>query len=365
VAGAWFRGQLVPRNLASALAAASIAAGFCLVGGTFALETPPVKIVVDGRIVIRSAAGDGLLPVAVSQDWSRPLPEVTRAVVVIHGAHRTAEHFFRVTTQIAPDSRTLIVAPQFLLEKDIVAHALPDAVLRWGHDNWATGGDATGPVAVSSYEAIDTVLLTLADRSRLPKLTMIVLAGFSGGGWLTQRHAAVGRAADTVKTSGIALRYVVGSPSSYLYFTDDRPRPEGGIGPFAGGAACPNFNRWPYGLAGGLPRYVEASVGGGGAAALERRYAGRDVIYLLGTADNDPNHWELDKSCAGEAEGADRYSRGVNFFHYLQVRDAALLKQRLWSAPGAGHDPEPVFGSPCGRTALFDSPGCQGAETRR
>jgi hypothetical protein len=350
----------VPRHQSSALAAAGVTVALCLFRGSLALETPPVKVVVDSRIVIRSSAGDGLLPVAVSQDWSRPLPEVNRAVVVIHGAHRTAEHYFRTTAQMAPDSRTLIVAPQFLLEKDIAAHSLPGAVLRWGRDNWATGGDATGPVAVSSYEAIDTVLSMLADHSRLPNLTTIVLAGFSGGGWLTQRYAAVGRAADTVKNVDLALRYVVASPSSYLYFSDDRPRPEGGIGPFSAAAACPNFNRWPYGLAGGLPRYVEARVSGGDAAAVERRYAGLDVVYLLGTADNDPNHWELDKSCAGEAEGPDRYTRGVNFFRYLQVRDAALLRQHLWSAPGAGHDPESVFGSPCGRAALFDAPGCQG-----
>jgi len=271
----------VPKYLGSALAVAGIAVSLCLLGHTLALETPPVKEVVDGRIVIRSTAGDGLLPVAVSQDWSRPLPDVSRAVVVVHGAHRTAEHYFAVTTQLAPDSRTLIVAPQFLLEKDIMAHSLPDAVLRWGRDNWATGGEAAGPVAVSSYEAIDALLATLADRSRLPNLTTIVLAGFSGGGWLTQRYAAVGRGAYTLTNPRIALRYVVGSPSSYLYFTDDRPRPEGGSGPFAGAAGCPNFNSWPYGLAGGLPRYVEATVRDGGAAALERRYAGRDVVYLL------------------------------------------------------------------------------------
>jgi hypothetical protein len=52
---------------------------------------------------------------------------------------------------------------------------------------------------------------------------------------------------------------------------------------------------------------------------LERRYVGRDVVYLLGTADNNPNHWELDKSCAGEAEGADRYTRGVIFFAICRV----------------------------------------------
>jgi hypothetical protein len=109
---------------------------------------------------------------------------------------------------------------------------------------------------------------------------------------------------------------------------------------------------------GGLPRYIGA-IAPGSAGAVERHYAGFDVVYLFGTADNDPNHWELDKSCAGEAEGPDRYTRGLNFFHYLQTRDAAILKQRLWTAPGAAHNYAAVLGSPCGRAALFDAPGCR------
>jgi hypothetical protein len=349
----------IARRLAWRLAVAGIAVGWCLLGPAGAFDTPPVRAVVAGRMVVSGAAGKGLLPVAVSQDWSRPLPNVTRAVIVVHGAHRTAESFFRATIGMAPDSATLIVAPQFLLEKDIAAHSLPDTVLRWGRGNWTTGGDATGPVAVSSYDAIDSLLLTLADRSRLPNLKTIVLAGFSAGGWLTQRYAVVGRVPGTLTGRGIALRYVVGSPSSYLYFSADRPRPGDGMGPFAGAVACPGFNSWPYGLAGNLPRYVEATAQGG-PTALEQRYAGLDLIYLLGAADNDPNHWELDRSCSGEAEGPDRYARGRNFFHYMQARDAAILRQRLWSAPGAGHDASAVFGSPCGRAALFDESGCSG-----
>jgi hypothetical protein len=348
----------VAKHRGSILAAAGIAIGLCLAGRALALETPPVRVVVDGRMVVPGVGGDGLLPVAVSQDWSRPLPGVRRAVIVVHGAHRDAEPLFRSVAAMAPDGGTLVVAPQFLLEKDIAAHSLPERVLRWP-DRWATGADAAGPVAVSSYDAIDTLLLTLADRTRLPELNTIVLGGFSGGGWLAQRYAVAGRAGDTLAGRGIVLRYLVSSPSSYLYFSDDRPRGDGGFGRFAGAASCANFNQWPYGLAGGFPRYVTAAAGGG-AAALERRYAALDLVYLVGTADNDPNQWELDKSCAGEAEGPNRYARGVDFFRYMQARDAAILKQRFWSAPGAGHDPAAVLGSPCGRAALFDATGCLG-----
>jgi hypothetical protein len=341
------------------LASAAIALVFCLVAPAWAFDTPPVETVVGGRMPVNGATGEGSLPVAVSQDWSRPLPEVTSAVIVVHGAHRNAAGLFRIGTQLAPGKATLIIAPQFLLERDIAAHALPADVLRWGRDNWTTGGDATGPVAISSYDAIDAILATLADRSRLPNLKTVVLAGFSGGGWLTQRYAALGRAGDTLASWGIALRYVVGSPASYLYFSDERPLPGGGFGAFAGAATCPNYNRWPYGFAGDIPRYAAAATRGG-AAAVERRYAGLDLVYLVGTADNDPHHWELDMSCAGEAQGPDRYARSLNFFRYMQARDAAILRQKFSSAPGARHDPAPVFGSPCGRAALFGETGCSG-----
>jgi hypothetical protein len=316
---------------------------------------PSVAWVVDARIIVRGGGGEGLLPIAVSQDWSHPLPQVSRAVIVVHGMNGNAADYYQIGTRLAPDGGTLIIAPQFLLEQDAASQSLPANVLRW-RGRWQSGDDAAGPVAVSSYDAIDVMFATLADCSRFPNLRMIVLAGFSRGGQLVQRYAVFGRGADAAAKAGIVIRYVVGSPSSYVYFTADRPVPGDGFAAFAGASACPNFNRWQDGLEGALPRYVAAA--GSDAATLERRYAGLNLIYLLGTADNDPYHASLDKSCAAEAEGPDRYDRGVNFFHYMQARDAAVLKQRLWAAPGAGHDAASVFGSPCGRAALFDQPGC-------
>jgi hypothetical protein len=345
--------MMASRWLRTMLAAAGLAAGLSLATPTFAFDTPPVDTILGERIAVKTPSGDGSLPVATTQDWSRPLLEVTRAVIVVPGAHREAASLFRSAARLAPDTdgTTLVIALQFLIDKDIAAHpTLTADVLRWGHNNWSTGGDATSPAPVSSYDAVDTVFAILSDRSRLPNLKVIVLAGFSGGGWLTQRYAALGRGADVATSRGIAVRYVVGSPASYLYFSDDRPHS-------VESTECPEFNRWPYGLTGDMPRYVAAAARSS-VAAIERRYAELDLVYLVGEADNDPRHWELDTSCAGEAQGPDRYARALNFFRYMQVRDNAVLSQRFWSAPGAGHNPTPVFGSPCGRAALFDTSGC-------
>jgi hypothetical protein len=75
----------------------------------------------------------------------------------------------------------------------------------------------------------------LADRSLFPNLKAVVLAGHSGGGQLVQRYAVVGKAAAALTSTGIHLRYVVANPSSYLYFSDERPSRGGG---------CRDFKHW-------------------------------------------------------------------------------------------------------------------------
>ena len=69
------------------------------------------------------------------------------------------------------------------------------------------------------------MLATLADRARFPNLTTVVLIGHSGGGQLLNRYAIVGKSATTL--AGIHVRYVIANPSSYFYFSDDRPQQDG------------------------------------------------------------------------------------------------------------------------------------------
>ena len=64
------------------------------------------------------------------------------------------------------------------------------------------------------------------------------------------------------------------------------------------------------------------------------RYASREVIYLLGGADNNPEHRLLDKTCGAEAQGATRLypSRGGEAAAEIALRVAS--GGTLWWLPG-------------------------------
>jgi len=294
----------------------------------------------------RLATGVGELSLGLSQDWRQPLPEVQRAVIIVHGHQRNAQTYLHSAEQAAAQAgqatTSLIIAPQFLNEGDVQQHHLPDNLLRWRGSDWMAGADSTGPSALSSYAALDEILARLGDRKAFPGLREVVVAGHSGGAQVVQRYALVGHGDSQLAGSGIKLRYVIANPSSYAYFSTQRP--VAGFDP----SSCPGFNRWKYGLQ-DLPAYAM----GRSPEQLEQGYVQRDITYLLGQQDTDPNHPVLDKSCAAQAQGAYRLIRGHNYFAYLRQRHPQGLTQTLVEVPGVGHDGNGMFTSPEGQQALF------------
>ena len=290
--------------------------------------------------------GPGELSLGLSQDWKRPLPQVQRALIVIHGRLRNAQTYLHSAEQAASQagqlSTTLVIAPQFLNESDGTRNALSDSVLRWHANDWMAGDPAVSPAPLSSYAALDQILERLSDRKRFPALREVVIAGHSGGAQVVQRYALTTQADKALQSNGIKVRYVVANPSSYAYFNAQRPIPT------FDAANCPGFNTWKYGLK-ELPAYAEGQK----HRQLEQAYVERDMTYLLGAKDTDPNHPALDKSCEAEAQGAFRLERGKNYFEYLTQRHPQGLNQRLVEVPGVGHNGDQMFTSPEGQKALF------------
>lgn len=308
----------------------------------------PVKAIADGRITVPDG---GELPLYISADWSKPLPRIERAVLVLHGRLRDADVYFRSALKAqaaagAPGQTTLMIAPQFLAKADAEAFGLPPDVLRWGFTSWQGGEDALGPSPTSSFAALDAILARLADRQLFPHLSQVVVAGHSGGGQVVQRYAIAGKGEQALAAAGISVRYVVANPSSYAYFTPQRPDP-------AIAATCKGFDDWKYGMQ-ARPAYLAAPS----PEALEKAYVARRVIYLLGTGDTDPNHPALDKSCMAEAQGAFRLVRGQAYVETMRQRDNGTPRHSLWLVEGVGHNGDKMLTSPCGLAALFDQPGC-------
>ncbi|KAF6687226.1 alpha/beta hydrolase [Pseudomonas sp. EKM23D] len=312
----------------------------CLACSTAGAVEHGVKVVSPERFQLEA----GALSLGVSQDWRQPLPHVTRVLIVVHGRLRNAQTYLHsaeaAAEQAGQADTTLVIAPQFLNEADAQRNHLDNRVLRWKGNEWMAGEPSTGADRVSSYGALDQLIEHLGDRRLFPALKEIVVAGHSGGGQVVQRFALLGHDHPTLHQAGIRLRYVVANPSSYAYFSPQRPVP-------FDAATCPGFDDWKYGLQ-KLPTYAN----GQSAAQLEQTYVSRTITYLLGQQDTNPNHPALDKGCEAEAQGAYRLIRGHNYFDYLKQRHPQL-RQELVEVPGVGHNGDGMLRSPEGQKVLF------------
>jgi len=312
----------------------------------------PVKATGDARI---SVGGRGTAVLYLSADWSTPQPAITRAVIVLHGRLRNANVYFKTAERAQAAAgdvghATLMIVPQFLAQVDVDAFHLAPDTLRWSWGGWEGGEPALAPAPVSSFDVLDAILARLADRTRFPHLATVVVAGHSGGAQVAQRYAIGSLGEAALLRAGIAVRYVVANPSSYAYFSPDRPQP-------AIAASCPGYDNWKYGMQ-ALPPYLADRS----PADLEKAYVARRVIYLLGAADTNPNHPALDKSCKGEAEGPYRYARGHAYADYMKARDQGTPNHSVWDVPGVGHNGDKMLTSACGLAALFDLAGCAAAK---
>jgi hypothetical protein len=329
----------------------------------------PVKAIADRTLQVTAAKGMGALPLylsvdGVSADLTHPMSSVTRALIVFHGKLRDADTYNQSGLEAIKNAGsagkgTLLITPQFLEQVDVDQYHLPPNVLRWAPEAWMAGDNALN-APLSSFDAIDATLAKLTDHALFPNLKTVVVAGHSGGAQVVQRYAVVGRGGDILMRSGVHVRYVIANPSSYVYFSPERPvlDPHGDFTFALPAKTCfGKYDHWKYGIQ-DPPPYLD----GASFANLEQRYLRRDVIYLLGTKDIDPNHPALDKSCSGEDEGPYRFFRGKAYFRYLELRHPDLAEagatQQLWYVPGVEHEGGKMLNSACGLAALFDSGSC-------
>jgi pimeloyl-ACP methyl ester carboxylesterase len=286
-----------------------------------------------------------------------PNPAITRALIMVHGAGRNADHYFETSMAAgflagALDN-TVIIAPHFIAGNDKPA---PNEVM-WPErgENWRSGGASPTNPTLTSFGFLDTLVLRLADKKTFPNLRRIVIAGHSAGGQVATRYEMANRVHGT---PGVSISYVVANPSTYAWPAATRPLPTGDADPtdaykeslgknqdsvhtnFTFGAfdttKAPNYDRWPAGLEDRRTGYTA----GMSDDQLKKQLAERPTTYLLGQVDVLPLGG-FDSSPSAMAQGPTRRARGEAFFKYITQTLGA--KQTAIIVPECGHNDRCIF----------------------
>lgn len=272
---------------------------------------------------------------------------LTDALVVVHGDGRnpvsTLTGMAKAAQLAGAESHTLIAAPWFKTDGDNPS----GGEVTWSSDSWKDGNDSEKPAGLSSFTVMDELLTRLADKSRFPNLNRVTVIGHSAGGQFTQRYAAAGQAPSTL--AGVTIDYVVANPSSYLYFTPQRPdltNPTG-IPPVVPANPCGGYNEYKYGLQ-EKPAYLAKIAD----QQLLANYVGRRVTILLGEADTGSK--ELDTDCGAMLEGKNRFDRGTRYFNVMHTAFPNAPHTKI-TVPGVGHDHYALFESSQAKPVLFPS----------
>jgi pimeloyl-ACP methyl ester carboxylesterase len=284
---------------------------------------------------------------------------ITRALIMVHGAGRNADHYFATSTAAAflagALENTIVIAPHFIAGND---KAQPNEIV-WPErgENWRSGGMSPTNPTVSSFDFLDEIVRKLADKKTFPNLRRIVVAGHSAGGQVATRYAMTSKVHGT---AGVSISYVVANPSSYAWPAAVRPLPTGDADPAATDGAkealgpdgekvhtsftfgpfdstkAPNFNRWPSGLENRTTGYAA----GMSNEQLIKQLVERPTTYLLGQVDVLPLGG-FDSSPNAMAQGPTRRARGEAFFKY--VTETLGAKHEAIIVSECGHNDRCVF----------------------
>jgi pimeloyl-ACP methyl ester carboxylesterase len=281
---------------------------------------------------------------------------ITRALIMVHGAGRNADHYFATATAAgflagALDN-TIILAPRLIASPD--KPETNEVVWPNGSNSWRSGGMSPSNPTLSSFDFIDEIVRKLSNKKNFPNLTKIVVAGHSAGGQVATRYAMTSKVHGT---PGVSITYVVANPSTYAWPTATRALPTGDADPATAdkaavgedgekvhtkytfgafdAAKAPNFNKWPAG--------IESPAGysaGMTADQMTKQLAERPTTYLLGQVDILPLGG-FDSSPNAMAQGPTRRARGEAFYKY--VTDSLHAKANAIIVPECGHNDRCIF----------------------
>lgn len=297
---------------------------------------------------------------------------VRRALIMIHGALRNPDHYFRTATAAAflagALKDTVVIAPDFTSSEGHCHDKLQPGEVNWScskPDSWRSGGDAINYKHLTSFDFVDKLLQILANKEIFPNLTTVVIAGHSAGGQFVTRYEMANHVADHL---GIAVFYVVANPSSYAWpdatrplpvgdglpanavdgWKDEKPHTDFRYGLFDASKA-PRYDDWPYGLEHRTSGYTAGMTND----QLRKQLAARPTTYLLSQVDTLPLS-DFDQSPSAMAQGATRRARGEAFVKYIDQHLGANAKVII--VPECGHNDRCVYTTDSVLPVIFPKP---------
>lgn len=323
-----------------------------------------------GRFAIRSGGKTQYLAYASNDPIDERNPLIRRIVISFHGNGGDAPQY-RANAIAGADAvpgsltETLIVAPQFASEEDIIG-PVPRDVLTWnGYRFW--GGLCTPgptgtprPFTISSFDCIDQLVEALLNRDLFPNVAKLVLVGHSGGGQLVNRYAASSaRIVELTNAADVSLHFIPMNPGNYLYMDNRRIGSPGNDFYVPKPRICPVYDVYGWGLSANLMGYHASQ--GMFATAMRDQYEKLRVTYLLGQNDNsmDPNDksfQSMPKECMDMLQGVNRLERGRIYQRHLRsvYGDSITDRHRAVEVPGVGHWGEGMMKSPEGSAVIYE-----------
>ena len=309
--------------------------------------------------------------VYTSYPLSAPNPAIRRALIMVHGTNRNADHYFATATTAAFLGKalndTVVIAPSFLSADAHCNDKLQPNEVSWscGGDSWRSGGMSTSNKNLSSFDFVDELLRRLADKKVFPNLTQVVIAGHSAGGQFVARYEMANRVHGTL---GITISYAVSNPSSYAWpdatrvlpsgdgvpenevgaWKEDTPHHDFSFGSFDATKA-PTYDKWPY----GLEDRTEGYTVGMSDEQLRKQLVSRPTTYLLSQVDTLPLGG-FDGSPNAMAQGATRRGRGEAFVTYINQKLGASSKVMI--VPECGHNDRCVYTTDAVLPIIFPKP---------